>query len=438
MPVLSNIANATAKAYGFTSLGGFNYMAFYNATTNIGINDAKLSSNNSLYVAGTSGSTTSVPMLLCITPSGSLFFQKTYGTVYSSFSRFVFDSSDNLILPCSDQPNPTNGVFKINNAGSILTTTGLSGSTTANAYNTQILYDPSGNLVVLGTVPVSTYGTVQISKYDSSLSLLSQYKYSVSATTIGANNFCIDSSGNMYFVSRYYLAPYQYFTILKTDSSGTVLWSNRYRFTDGTTDPCGITCDSSGNIYVAGIYQANYSISFLTKLDSSGTKLWTKTLSKTNTYVWTDHLTIDSDSNYIYTSGYYGDYTNNSLMINKYDLSGNLIWQKSISTASTTWNTGGLNISKDNYYLSATPYTSSTQKGFFACLPNDGSKNGTYALNGSNYVYANNTLTDSTNATYPIASTHTTPTKTTTTYATASATKTPSNLTYTLSTKPIQ
>lgn len=413
-------------------------MAFYDATTSVSLTGSGASSGNSFYICGSISTSPIKPVLISIASNGGLSFQKTYGTVYGLFNNFTFDTSENLIIASEYNPSPTNALWTIASSGSITSTTGLSGSTTAgSAKNQKAIYDSSGNLFVLGSVVVSTFRTLQVSKYDSSLSLLSQYKYSVASTNYDAISFCLDSSGNMYFLSTIYTAPYKYFTILKTDSSGTISWAKRYRFTDGTNEPSNIVADSTGNIYVAGHYQATNSISYLCKIDSSGTVLWTKTLSKASTYVWTSGLSIDADSTYIYTSGFSGSYSANKATINKYDLSGNLIWQKSIDLSGATWTGSYVTPKGDNYYLVSSPYVSSVTKAFFACLPIDGTKTGTYTFGGNSFVYADGDSTSAT-GTDPSASAGTTPTKATTSYSTASITATPSNLSYALTTKSVQ
>lgn len=436
MPLLTSVGNIAAKGFGFANviLDDSNYMAWLTGSPGFYISDVNLTANNTLLVPGANKPGTDNPALVVISPKGYLTLQKKYSTSYGQLRSGKVDSSGNYYA-ASNQTTPQLGIYKFSSSGSLLSTAGL---TVANGSgNERIIINSAGEIIALGNGAVSsTVSAIQYTKYNSSLSILEQFRISNATVAISPNDVCIDSSGNIYILSSYYLAPNQYIVILKLDSSNNVAWTYKYSLGNSDVTSSAITVDSSGNIYVVGNYQANNSISFLIKFNSSGTCQWTKILSRSAKYVWTNSVSISPDSNYIYTSGYTGDFSVAYWWFNKYDLSGNLQYQKSITASGVLSQGSVIRSTDDNLYFGGTAYVSSAWKGYFASLPSDGSKTGSYALAGYTFVYANGTLTDGTRAN-PSQTSHVAYSKTTTTYSAASLTTTPADLTNTLTTKTI-
>lgn len=97
------------------------------------------------------------------------------------------------------------------------------------------------------------------------------------------------------------------FTISRFKSDGTVVWSKQINVSlRGQT----MTRDSSGNYYIASV--ANNTTFYLFKLDATGTLLWQKTITTPSSTVTVTGIRVDStDANvYVcghrYTTNYYG------------------------------------------------------------------------------------------------------------------------------------
>jgi hypothetical protein len=144
--------------------------------------------------------------------------------------------------------------------------------------------------------------------------------------------------------------------IIKTDSTGNVLWVKRTLHSDG--DVTGIVTDPAGNIYLAGIYDSATCVidtitlsnpgsgyfSYIAKLSPSGNVIWARNVADGG-YIYSS-LGIDGAGN-LYTSGNFqhtitigtttltnAAATNNDVYIAKLDPAGNFIWAKSFGGTS--------------------------------------------------------------------------------------------------------
>lgn len=196
-------------------------------------------------------------------------------------------------------------------------------------------FDPSGST---DNKTSSSSGTVQslyITKFNSS----NAYQYTItldkpsSSNTLVANDYGVDSSGNIYVVGEFSGAldfdpgagtqtfdtgdtsiPNMF--TLKLTTAGAYSWAVNVEEIGGTT-PHGVAIDGSGNVYVGGAYSNTTDFDpgvgtdnrtpvgapdvFITKYNSSGTYQWVASMGGSNTETGID-IAVDSSSN-VYLMG---------------------------------------------------------------------------------------------------------------------------------------
>lgn len=161
-------------------------------------------------------------------------------------------------------------------------------------------------------------------------------------------------------------------------SNGSPIWQKGYNTSPSVnTQTSRITTDSSGNVYCTGLRYSTPQSVVIFSTTSSGTIRWTKGLS-TSTALTPAGIITDSDGLYVSAQ----DGANNAYLI-KYDLSGNLLWQRVFSSTvngvsdpvrlrGLSFVSGGLSMSGRIGGLLAT-----------TVLPTDGSATGTVTISSS-------------------------------------------------------
>lgn len=147
----------------------------------------------------------------------------------------------------------------------------------------------------------------------------------------------------------------------------------------------GITAfsDSNDNAYFGGYTDSG---SWATKLNSSGTLQWSKSFGSSQQFP--KFGTVDSSGNV-----YWGHNDGTKHYIIKLDSSGNVQWQRTIYGAAGTSNSGhNMIVSGNNLYVTFSASDGSNVNGYAAILPTDGSKTGTYTVNGKTITYAASSL----------------------------------------------
>ena len=202
-----------------------------------------------------------------------------------------------------------------------------------------------------------------------------------------AQVMAIDSSDNAYAAGYVYGGEFNG-TLVKFNSSGTFQWVRR------TIDPVGyffsvwyrgVDTDSSGNIYLAA--QGNNNTCYVIKFDSSGNFQWNRRLSISGGNTNPRSIVVDASGN-SYTLG-----GNASLVyVVKYNSSGTLQWQRSFVSTSINPHAITLNAAGTIYYINGQFDAVATT--FYAKLPTDGTKTGTYTVNGQTVTYAASSMTD--------------------------------------------
>jgi hypothetical protein len=128
--------------------------------------------------------------------------------------------------------------------------------------------------------------------------------------------------------------------VIKLDKNGIGIWGNN-KLADGSS---AIACDKNQNVYVTGLntsaYNGNVPLRYIEKFDVSGNLLWTNMIDG-NSFAWA--LDVDSSGN-AYVSGPFGqtlhlgnytfipDPTSGNSYLVKYAQNGNVIWAKTFSS----------------------------------------------------------------------------------------------------------
>ena len=269
--------------------------------------------------------------------------------------------------------------------------------------------DSSGNIYLTGETDLPSsgdWGDILIAKYNSSG--VFQFANSLSDPASSSYNIgfaiTVDSSGN-YYVVGYTSAPtgdaYNDGYIAKFNSSNVLQWQKGYNYNPAARQDQvnfeSAVLDSSGNIYCCG-ESANdftsFNLGIVAKFDSSGTIVWQRNLSDSVSGMGLKSIAIDSSGN-LYVAGiYYNSSTNGDAIITKYNSSGVLQWQRSITSSLSSPSNMRINSikvdSSGNYYISGTDYYG-LQNALTMKFPTDGSRTGTYGY----YTYAASSFVDS-------------------------------------------
>ncbi len=141
--------------------------------------------------------------------------------------------------------------------------------------------------------------------------------------------------------------------------------------------------DNNNNAYFGGYTSSG---SFMTKLNSSGVLQWSKSVG--NSQQFPKFGAVDSAGNV-----YWGHNDGSKHYILKFNSSGSLIWQRSFYGSANTSNSGAIEI-VDNNHISCTFSASDGAyvSGYTAIVPSDGSKTGTYSVNGKTINYTTSSL----------------------------------------------
>jgi len=341
--VTGSYANSEFRAVAVDSLGNV-YAAGYQQNTFTYTYGMNVSASGSV-----SGNASNV-VLVKYDSNGNAQWAKTAGgggSWGSEFNTVAVDSSGNVYAAGFQD-----GKF-IYNYGADISISGVDGS-----YNVVLVkYDSSG---------VAQWAKTIIGIYNSS----SGSNHSVFKAV------AVDSSGNVYAAgSQLGSTRYTYGTdvhaqgigtsnlnivLVKYNSSGVAQWAKTVSAGSNDSIFYAVTTDSSGNVYAAGYQDGNGIFTYgtgvssqgtytdnnviLVKYNSSGTTQWARTISTGNNKSRFNALAADSSGN-VYAAGYQngngiftygtgvssqGTYTDNNVVLVKYDSSGVAQWARTI------------------------------------------------------------------------------------------------------------
>jgi hypothetical protein len=211
----------------------------------------------------------------------------------------------------------------------------------------------------------------------------------------------VSPAGNSYALAYLESATYGNGGMLvKFDSSGAVQWQRHFTVSNGAFNPAdqnsAVALDSSENIYLAGYFSGLSTLAIL-KYNSSGTFQWARSFStNTGSNNITSRITVDSSGN-VYAWG--GSGTPAAMYLIKYNSSGVLQWQRKWSSSGYEiyQNLGRPQVLNDgSIAVGATAGNASggSSNPMYIKLPADGSKTGSYAINGLTWTYAASSGTD--------------------------------------------
>jgi hypothetical protein len=367
---------------------------------------------------------------------GALLWQKKLGgTANNNYGYgLAIDTSDNLYAsgsgPASGGANYA-AVAKYNTSGAVQWQRQIGSVPYFSSFNDAAV-DGSGNVYAGGYQNASQFGSnydFSLVKYNSSGTLQWQRYLGVTRNQV-ASGVVTDSSGTTY-ISGYHTV-YNFGTeqndfyglIAKYNSSGAIQWQRTF-IQVSSANANKMALDSEGNLYVAASAAGKFT---LIKYNSSGTVLFANTLTPAVANIVANDVTVDSSNN-VYLVG---EGENYSAFICKYNSSGTLQWQRQITTdASVTYKYfRGIKVdSLGNMFMAGVMMTSSNNQYFFlGKFPSDGSKTGTYVVGGFSFVYAAATATTGT-ASLTVASSTLTEGATSLTSSTSTMTEANSSLT---------
>lgn len=280
------------------------------------------------------------------------------------FSKIAVFGSTSLIN--SSDYNGDLFLIKVNSAGLILWARSVNG--TGDEVSTDVAVDATGNAYITGSTTSTSvsFGTAGISGISGKCYFLTKYDTNgnviwakLAATGVVVNSLAIDNSGNSFLTGDFGNIGGMFLT--KYDGNGNFVWS-KTAGNSGSTSVYGnsVTCDTSGNIYVAGSFiggdatiggttltnQGGYDIYFI-KYDSQGNVVYVKSAGSSN-HQEAKGIGVDGSGNIIICGNYYSgnatfngttltaNYNTNTFIL-QFNNSGNQLW---------TYGMGGSDIPK--------------------------------------------------------------------------------------------
>lgn len=326
--------------------------------------------------------------------SGTLQWQKQLSNnVHAGYYECwgTVDPSGNPIAYNAD----TNGgatLTKLTSAGAITWQRTLGAST--DSFTDTVVCDSSSNVYGTGPMNDGAGYKMMLIKYNSS----GTYQWQLKTNGEG-HGIAIDSSNNVY-VAGFAGGTYG-LHINKYDSSGSLLHQTRTNGQYGFDTYGGkIVCDSAGNNYSAGLFRQSSGTGYefgLIKRNSSGTLQWQRVLTNSSSsygMVMTN-LAVDSSDN-IYGTAYTAVGANAVGVIAKWNSSGTLQWQRSITPSANGLSLQDIKINSSGttMYVVASTSASGNSDYILFKLKTDGTLTGTYTVGSYSYTYASSSFSE--------------------------------------------
>jgi uncharacterized delta-60 repeat protein len=348
--------------------------------------------------------------------TGDIQWQRTFGSADSDGSYGVVGGSANQAYIVGAAQSPSNMMLARVDASGTLTWQRVVTSSTNRLED--IALDSSGNLYCVGNFQDGTYHAMSITKYNPSGTLQWQRKIGAGTGNTYGKGIVIDGADNPVVVGYSPVSGSDRLLLAKYNSSGTLQWKIRSNGGSGEERGYSVAVDATNQIHVAGFTstesQGGVDV-FFAKYNNAGTLVYQRTLGGSGGD-WGLGVDVDSSSK-AYVVGYTPEGPGSlSAVIAKYDSSGAVEWQRTLSSVQADYFSGV--VAGNDGYIYLTGYSSSNGSDLdilVAKLPDDGSGLGNYGP----FVYEESSLVGGT--------------PTTITYATSSLTEAASSLTPTTS-----
>lgn len=346
-------------------------------------------SSGNIYVAGYSGAEGDKSYIVKFDSSGTLLFKHKLTDMYS-VNDLKIDSSGNILF-CGYSAAFEGVVIKLQSNLNISWQRKI-GTAVVRTLN----LDSSNNLYIAGTwsgnggygLKLDTSGTSQLGVQLNA------------GTTSAIEGMTTDSSGNIFVTGHYWANTDRHDLYLsKLNSSGTVQWSRILRLPNQAKEDYGrnLKCDSSGNVYIIGTIGGvsnNYDTGLI-KYDTSGNLQWQRRITSGRDMQESYEIEIDSSSN-VYIA-FKNDPTSgaNDAFLLKYNSSGTLQWQRAFSNNTEDYSARIALDQNNNPVIAFAVDNSGTRQVFVLGYPADGSKTGNYTVGSQTVNISASSLTDS-------------------------------------------
>jgi len=237
--------------------------------------------------------------------------------------------------------------------------------------------DASGNTIAVGNILDTNPGTTRgyLAKFDDTGAVVWQRKLTPASGGSLFYQVAIDSTGDIIAVGE---GPSNTL-LVKYDSSGSIVWqkdiTGAYAY--------AIAMDEEDNIYLAGATTGLDG--WLAKLDNDGAFLWQRETALAVGYLAFFSVALDGVGGVVAAG-----YADVDLLLVKYDTSGVLEYQRTITSDAGSMLATGVSATEDRIYLVA-----DAGDGFVMVAPAAGTAVGTYELEGVDYTYAEATISES-------------------------------------------
>ncbi|MEO0156853.1 MAG: SBBP repeat-containing protein, partial [candidate division WOR-3 bacterium] len=225
-------------------------------------------------------------------------------------------------------------IIKYNTNGDTVWVRTLSGIWGDHDYISDFVVDNSGNLYITGTTNSAwTYTDFMTVKFSPNGDIVWTRVYNhIADKHDEPSAIAVDSEGNIYVTGKSwdYTTGYDFLTV-KYDSTGELLWVERYNgIADSTDEAKCISVDTENNVYISGItYVPGHGFDICTiKYSSLGETLWVRN------YGGSGHLNdsptkilLDTANCALVVTGTSFEGTNDYLVI-KYSLNGEELWSQ--------------------------------------------------------------------------------------------------------------
>jgi len=267
----------------------------------------------------------------------------------------AYDSSNNLYVTGGTGITGLFALAKYNSSGTLIDKKSFNNSATG--YGISI--DSSSNIIVSGNGGNGTF----LHKYNSSYTLQWRRTFSNSEQgTWGKVRSVVNTSTNVTYMVVSVTPANAGCGIIAVDSTGATLWARKLTQSGGgDINGMDIKLDSSGNVYVA-VTCFTLQKAVVAKYDSSGTIQWQRSLSDASIdFAW--GVAVDASAN-VYLLG--------TRFVAKWNSSGTIQWQRVFGAQVPSLRS--IAISGSSYYAVG----SMAARAVLFVLPTDGSKTGTF------------------------------------------------------------